>query len=102
MNCLDIDIKSANFTTNGSSKYSVIFDWMEGDYIHSNDNRLVAGLQVGWALGCSGFFGLGSAVPVPHVPGHPTPYAMKALIIIIIIIIIIIRSVKEGKYVFMD
>ena len=22
MNCLDIDIKSANFTTNGSSKYS--------------------------------------------------------------------------------
>ena len=32
---------------------------------------LVAGLQVGWALGCSGF-GLGSAVPVPHVPGHPT------------------------------
>ena len=33
---------------------------------------LVAGLQVGWALGCSGCLGLGSAVPVPHVPGHPT------------------------------
>jgi len=32
---------------------------------------LVAGLQVGWALGCSGF-GLGSAVPVLHVCGHPT------------------------------
>ena len=32
---------------------------------------LVAGLQVGQALGCSGL-GLGSAVPVPHVPGHPT------------------------------
>ena len=33
---------------------------------------LVAGLQVGWALGYSGCLGLGSAVPVPHVPGHPT------------------------------
>ena len=32
---------------------------------------LVAGSQVGQALGCSGF-GLRSAVPVPHVPGHPT------------------------------
>ena len=34
--------------------------------------RLVAGYQVGRALGCSGCLGLGSAVPVPHVPGHPT------------------------------
>ena len=33
---------------------------------------LVAGLQVGRALGCSGCLGLWSAVPVPHVPGHPT------------------------------
>ena len=37
---------------------------------------LVAGLQVGQALGCSGCLGLGSAVPAapppPHVPGHPT------------------------------
>ena len=33
---------------------------------------LVAGLQVGRALGCSGCLGLGSAVPVPHDPGHPT------------------------------
>ena len=33
---------------------------------------LVAGLQVGQALGCSGCLGLGSAVPVPHVPEHPT------------------------------
>ena len=33
---------------------------------------LVAGLQVGWALGCSGCLGLGSAVPVPNVPRHPT------------------------------
>ena len=32
----------------------------------------MAGLQVGRALGCSGCLGLGSAVPVPHVPGHPT------------------------------
>ena len=32
---------------------------------------LVAGLQVGWARGCSGCLGLGSAVLVPHVPGHP-------------------------------
>ena len=32
---------------------------------------LVAGLQVGRALGCSGCLRLGSAVPVPHVPGHP-------------------------------
>ena len=33
---------------------------------------LVAGLQVGQALGCPGCLALGSAVPVPHVPGHPT------------------------------
>ena len=33
---------------------------------------LMAGLQVGRALGCSGCLGLGSVVPVPHVPGHPT------------------------------
>ena len=33
---------------------------------------LVAGLQVGRALGCSGCLGLGSAVPVPHVRGHST------------------------------
>ena len=32
----------------------------------------MAGLQVGQALGCSGCLGLGSAVLVPHVPGHPT------------------------------
>ena len=32
----------------------------------------MAGLQVGQALGCSGCLGLGSAVPVPHVRGHPT------------------------------
>ena len=31
----------------------------------------MAGLQVGWALGCSGSLGLRSAVPVPYVPGHP-------------------------------
>ena len=28
---------------------------------------LVVGLQVGWALGCSGCLGLGLGVPVPHV-----------------------------------
>ena len=33
---------------------------------------LVTGLQVGRALWCSGCLGLGSAVPVPHLPGHPT------------------------------
>ena len=33
---------------------------------------LMAGLQVWRALGCSGCLGLGSAVPVYHVPGHPT------------------------------
>ena len=33
---------------------------------------LIVGLHVGRALGCSGCLGLGSAVPVPHVPGHPT------------------------------
>ena len=35
---------------------------------------LMAGLQGGWALRCSGCLCLGSAVPVPHVPGHPTLY----------------------------
>ena len=33
---------------------------------------LVAGLQGGRTLWYSGCLGLGSAVPVPHVPGHPT------------------------------
>ena len=33
---------------------------------------LVAGCQVGRALGCDGCLGLGSAIPVPRVPGHPT------------------------------
>ena len=37
---------------------------------------LMAGLQVGRALGCSGCLGLGSAVPAPppppHIPGYPT------------------------------
>ena len=33
---------------------------------------LVAGLQVGRALGCSGCLGLGLAIPVPHVRGQPT------------------------------
>ena len=32
----------------------------------------MAGLKVGQALGCSGCLGLGSAVPVPQVPGYPT------------------------------
>ena len=32
----------------------------------------MTGLQVGRALGCSGCLGLGSAIPAPHVPGHPT------------------------------
>ena len=32
----------------------------------------MAGLQVGRALGFSGCLGLGSGVPAPHVPGHPT------------------------------
>ena len=33
---------------------------------------LMARLQVGQALGCYSYLGLGSAVPVPQVPGHPT------------------------------
>lgn len=33
---------------------------------------LVARLQLGLALGCSSYLGLGWAVPVPHVPEHPT------------------------------
>ena len=32
----------------------------------------MAGLQIGRALECSGCLGLGSVVPAPHVPGHPT------------------------------
>ena len=32
----------------------------------------MAGLQVGWPLGCSGCSGSGSAVSAPYVPGHPT------------------------------
>ena len=32
----------------------------------------MAGLQVGRALGCFSCLGLRSAVPAPHVPGHPT------------------------------
>ena len=41
---------------------------------------LVAGLQVGRALGCSGCLGLGSAVPVPHLPGHPTSICDEGLL----------------------
>ena len=40
---------------------------------------LVAGLQLGRALGCSGCLGLGSAVPGPHVPGHPTSICDKGI-----------------------
>ena len=32
----------------------------------------MAGLLVGRGLGCSGCLGVRSAVPAPHVPGHPT------------------------------
>ena len=32
----------------------------------------MAGLQVEWALVCSGCLALRSAVPAPHVPGFPT------------------------------
>ena len=44
----------------------------------------MAGLQVGRALGCSGYLGLGSALPVPPPPspcflGTQPPYATKAL-----------------------
>ena len=39
----------------------------------------MAGLQVGQALGCSGYLGLGSAVPVAHVPGHPTSICDKGV-----------------------
>ena len=38
---------------------------------------LMAGLQVGRALRCSGCLCLGSAVPIPHVPGHPTFYMQR-------------------------
>ena len=40
---------------------------------------LIAGLHVGRALRCSGCLGLGSAVPVPHVPGHPTSICDEAV-----------------------
>ena len=40
---------------------------------------LVAGLQVGQALGCSGRLGLGSAVLVPQVPGHTTSMYNKGV-----------------------
>ena len=32
----------------------------------------MAGFQVGQAVGCYGCLGLGLAVSVPHVSGHPT------------------------------
>ena len=35
---------------------------------------LMAGFQVGRAVGRSGCLGLGLAVSVPHVSGHPTLY----------------------------
>ena len=39
----------------------------------------VAGLQVGGALRCCGCLGLGSGVPVPHVPGHPISICHKGI-----------------------
>ena len=45
---------------------------------------LMAGLQVGWALGCSGCLDLGSAVPVHHVRGHPISICDKGIKCIII------------------
>ena len=47
----------------GGGAWDRVFFWWAG---------LVAGLQVGRALRCSGCLGLGSVVPAPHVPGHPT------------------------------
>ena len=42
---------------------------------------LMAGLQVGQALRCSSYLGLGSAVSVPMFLGTQPPYAKKALMI---------------------
>ena len=36
----------------------------------------VAVLQVGQALRCCSYLGLGSTVPAPHVPGNPTSIIM--------------------------
>ena len=42
---------------------------------------LVAGLQVGQALRCSSYLGLGSAVPAPMFLGTQPPNTMKALML---------------------
>ena len=51
--------------------------WGRGQGLRQGFSGGRAGLQVGRALGCSGCLGLGSAVPVPHVPGHPTLYMQQ-------------------------
>ena len=40
---------------------------------------LLAGLRVGQALRCSSYLGLGSAVPAPQIPGHPTAVCDKGV-----------------------
>ena len=39
----------------------------------------MAGFQGGRAVGCSGCLGLGLAVSVPHVSGHPSSICIMAL-----------------------
>lgn len=39
----------------------------------------MAGLQEGEAFGCPGCLGLGSAIPVLHVPVHPTSICDKGV-----------------------
>ena len=57
---------------------------------------LITGLQVGQALRCSSYLGMGSAVPAPMYLGTQPPYATKVLICIFSTIVIDWRVMKHA------
>ena len=63
------------FNQTGAGAGELFFCWV----------GLMAGLQVGQALRCSSYLGLGSAVPAPMSLGIQPPYVTKALIYFLIV-----------------
>ena len=60
-------------------QFSVIGAWVGAGTESFWRARLKAELGVGQALKCSSYLGFASAVPAPHVPGHPTSICDKGV-----------------------